>query len=157
MTLGSQNHLTLTKLHFYPWEARWVENPEGRPRQKLEQEKKKKNKKEKEQKNNKERCKEKNKKRKSKKETNEKNWKEENHSSQGWKPERAALAKVRAQKERLNTRVCLSPKLRKAWFPCLGYVGNFIPKSSRKHTSNSTVAMWGVWSSLSSLYPRIWL
>ena len=47
MTSGSQNHLTWTKLHFYPWEARWAENPEGRPRQKLEQEKEKeKNKKE---------------------------------------------------------------------------------------------------------------
>ena len=32
-------------LHFYPWEARWAENPKGRPKQKLEQMKKKKEKK----------------------------------------------------------------------------------------------------------------
>ena len=42
MASRSQNHLTWAKLHFYPWEARWAENPEGRPRQKLEQDKKRK-------------------------------------------------------------------------------------------------------------------
>ena len=68
----------------------------------------------------------------------ERKWKnekkrKEKHSSQGSKPGRAALAKVRAQKERLNTWVYLNPELRKAWFPCLGYIGNFILKSSHKH------------------------
>ena len=75
-----------------------------------------------------------------KKKKEEKKWKElkrkEKQSSQGWKPGRAALAKVRVQKERVNTRVYLNPELRKAWFPCLGYVGNFILKSSRKTLQN---------------------
>ena len=57
----------------------------------------------------------------------------EKQSSQDWKPKRAALAKVRAQNKRFNTRVYVNSELRQAWFPSLGYVGNFVLKSSHKH------------------------
>ena len=72
-------------------------------------------KKRKKQKNKKEMCKEKNKKKEKKRK--DKNTKIETKKTTARKvenPQRAALAKVRAQKERLNTRVYLNPELRKA-------------------------------------------
>mgnify|MGYP003702860799 CR=1 FL=1 len=92
----------------------------------------------------------------------EKKWKElkrkEEHSSQGWKPGRAALAKVRAQNERLNIRVYLNPELRKVWFPSLGYVGNFILKSSCKTLQTQLCPCDGSGHLCLFLYPgvRLW-
>ena len=100
-------------LYFYPWEARWAENPEGRPRQKLEQEKNTKKKKQKMQKekkeNKKERCKEKNEKIKKGK-RNEKNWKEKkNYARKVENPQRAPWQKLEPKKERLIPECTLTP------------------------------------------------
>ena len=78
-------------------------------------------------------CKEKNKRKENQKKRNEKNWKrKKNKARKVENPRQAPWQKLEHKRERLNTRVYLNPELRKAWFPCLGYVGNFILKSSRK-------------------------
>ena len=99
--------LELGAIKYHPWEARWAENPEGRPRQKLEHKKKIKNKKIKK----------------------EGKIKRKMKSSQGWKPERAALAKVRAQKESVNTREN----------PSQNYVGPMIQIGSNPWTRGKKV------------------